>query len=1069
MLARAKAFSLTIAVLLVLTLVPGAPFGYAQGRPTTAAPPTHAVNGLPNGLNGHVPASNPFNPFPKPVDSTTGTTTRVSVASDGEQGNSSSYDSSISADGRYVAFESSASNLVSGDTNGAYDVFVHDRQTGQTTRVSVASDGSQGNDGSEDPSISADGRYVAFVSYASNLVSGDTNVDADVFVHDRQTGQTTRVSIASDGNQGNGECWYTSISADGRYVAFDSWASNLVSGDTNGTRDVFAHDRQTGQTTRVSVASDGNQGNSWSYYPSISADGRYVAFYSWASNLVSGDTNDEHDIFVHDRQTGQTTRVSVASDGSQGNGSPYQPSISADGRYVAFHSYASNLVSGDTNGAWDVFVHDRQTGQTTRVSVASDGSQGNDWSLRPSISADGRYVAFMSSASNLVSGDTNGAYDVFVHDRGDGEPPCDLSKQPVLLVPGWGGSASNLAADDQLRYFRDWLGTDYAENCNIFYATGLSAKKSTRENAEAIQASLHTAYHTRIALDPTWNGHLGIIGHSYGGINSRAYLESDLYDQDQYERGIHVDNLFTLGTPHGGGTPELPGALLIAGGHVVDPDDWESLWQLTPWEMHTFNEVHAQRDSVCYRLIGGHAFEQDLPWWLRLLYGPFQFVPNDLGVYRWSAHELASWNDRYPNVLVGSTPDMHGYFDECGLDQYRSFVYPSDTFDAFIGPYLGAGVGQCVPRSQAQSILAEPTSSPLPVPSIVITSGAVVSGTVVSGNFPVNWSDESVFYLNWPLGDLDLSLTDPDGNLIDPTAAQTDPNVDYFELHVLARTATYVFTDTLAGTWGYTITASSVPYTMPYRLIALPSLPVAVTAQASPWQPQGEPAIISGTLTYSVTTPLTDADVQASIWRPDGASDTLNLYDDGVHYDQAAGDGIYGNSYAGTDVGGFYAVLIQATGVYQTEPYTRTAETSFSVATGAASLTGQYGDQPRDTNGDGRYEWLDVGVQISVTQVGTYTVAADLVATGSTYIGHGMLHTGLPTGTHNLTLSFDGDDILESGQDGPYTLTNVLLVDAERASLLLDQADNAHVTSAYDHWQFGSAWRVYLPVILKNH
>ena len=310
-------------------------------------------------------------------------------------------------------------NYYSGPQN-CEDVFVHDRQTGQTTRVSVASDGSQGNDSSLGSSISTDGRYVAFESEASNLVSVDTNETGDVFVHDRHTGQTTRVSVASDGTQGNSDSGSPSISADGRYVAFTSDASNLVSGDMNGVYDVFVHDRQSGQTTRLSLASDGTQGNVESMWPSISADGRYVAFASAASNLVSGDTNESYDIFVHDRQTGQTTRVSLASDGTQGDyDSSLPPSISADGRYVAFASLASNLVSGDTNGVYDVFVHDRQTGQTTRLSVASDGTQGDDSSyFFYSISADGRYVAFSSTATNLVSGDTNDFGDVFVRDRG---------------------------------------------------------------------------------------------------------------------------------------------------------------------------------------------------------------------------------------------------------------------------------------------------------------------------------------------------------------------------------------------------------------------------------------------------------------------------------------------------------------------------------------------------------------------------------------------------------------------------------------------------------------------------
>jgi PKD repeat protein/Tol biopolymer transport system component len=396
-------------------------------------------------------------------------TERVSVASDGTQGDNHSAYPSISADGRYVAFWSNASNLVGSDTNDEGDVFTYDRQTGQTTRVSIASDGTQGDDSSYEPSISADGRYVAFKSDASNLVTDDTNNAQDVFVNDRQTGQTTRVSVASDGAQANSLSYWPSISANGRYVAFTSLANNLVSGDTNNADDIFVHDRQTGQTTPVSVASDGTQGNARSIMPSISADGRYVAFFSDASNLVSGDTNDYMDVFVHDRQTGQTSRVSVASDGTQGNNGSFAPSISADGRYVAFFSDASNLVSGDTNDYMDVFVHDRQTGQTSRVSVASDGTQGNSISFDPSISADGRYIAFTSVASNLVSDDSNGDWDIFVHDQQTGQtsrvsvasdgtqmeipsPLPSIEARPSISADGccvaFGSNATNLVSDD---------------------------------------------------------------------------------------------------------------------------------------------------------------------------------------------------------------------------------------------------------------------------------------------------------------------------------------------------------------------------------------------------------------------------------------------------------------------------------------------------------------------------------------------------------------------------------------------------------------------------------------------
>jgi Tol biopolymer transport system component len=210
--------------------------------------------------------------------------------------------------------------------------------------------------------ISGDGRYVAFMSRATNLVSGDTNGADDVFVHDLQTGQTERVSVSSTAAQGLGSSSSPNISSDGRYVVFSSSAINLVSGDTNLAPDVFVRDRQIGVTTLVSVASDGTQGSDGSSVPDISADGRWVVFFSAAGNLVSGDSNSGLDVFVHDRQAGATSRVSVATGGQQaagagGVGGP-ATAISDDGRYVAFHSDSSDLVTDDTNAKVDVFVHD---------------------------------------------------------------------------------------------------------------------------------------------------------------------------------------------------------------------------------------------------------------------------------------------------------------------------------------------------------------------------------------------------------------------------------------------------------------------------------------------------------------------------------------------------------------------------------------------------------------------------------------------------------------------------------------------------------------------------------------
>ena len=301
------------------------------------------------------------------------TITPISVDSAGNLGNSGSYNPSISADGQFVAFLSNASNIVPGDTNSSYDVFVRDTLTNTTTRVSVDSAGNQANMGSNFPSISADGRFVAFTSNASNIVPGDTNSSDDIFVRHRLTNTTTLVSVDSAGNQADLNSFAPSISADGRFVAFTSNASNIVPGDTNNSFDIFVRDTLTNTTTCVSVDSAGNPGNRQSGSPSISADGRFVAFTSESSNIVPGDTNISRDIFVRDTLTNTTTLVSLDSAGNQGNGYSIFPSISADGRFVALYSFASNIVPGDTNNTDDIFVVD--TSSTPKV---INGTPGND-------------------------------------------------------------------------------------------------------------------------------------------------------------------------------------------------------------------------------------------------------------------------------------------------------------------------------------------------------------------------------------------------------------------------------------------------------------------------------------------------------------------------------------------------------------------------------------------------------------------------------------------------------------------------------------------------------------------
>jgi Tol biopolymer transport system component len=369
------------------------------------------------------------------------TTERVSVSSTGAQANAGSDNTSISADGRYIAFTSNASNLVPGDTNAASDVFIRDRQLSTTTRVSLSSSGAQGNAGSSSPALSADGRFVAFASDASNFYAGDSGEFSDIFVRDRQTGVTTLISLSSAGAVANNQNVTPSISANGRYVAFDSRASNLVSGAGDFTEQIYVRDRQTATTTLVSVSSAGVPGNFGSARPAISGNGRYVVFISDAGNLDPAGPPTQDDAYVHDRQTHTTVRVTARPGGEEADARTDEYSISADGRFIAFSSAASNLIPGGTDGRFNVYVRDEQSGAITRLSTVP-GTQVNDPdNFSPAISADGRYVAY--TAINDGSGTTSPT-DIFIHDRQTANTQlATVAKVTSTTAFGFSSSSSN--------------------------------------------------------------------------------------------------------------------------------------------------------------------------------------------------------------------------------------------------------------------------------------------------------------------------------------------------------------------------------------------------------------------------------------------------------------------------------------------------------------------------------------------------------------------------------------------------------------------------------------------------
>lgn len=350
-----------------------------------------------------------YNPIDKPD-------ARLSQDADGATGGAAL----VTADsGDVVVFASSASNYVTADTNGVGDIFAYTRSSGAIDRLSRNNSGVEGDGSSSHPGVSADGRYVVFESAATNLVSGDTNAAMDVFLYDRDDDTIARISLTSAALQSNGDSFSPAISDDGEIIAFASDATNLVSGDTNAATDIFIYVRASGAVTRISLTTAGVQGNGTSGSPALSSDGQYVAFASSATNLVSGDTNGVTDIFLRDRDADTTVRISLSSTGAGADGASANPSISDDGSIIAFESAAANITAGDTNSSLDVFTRNTATSTNELISLGSGDVQGDGDSRYPVVSGTGRYIGYQSEATNLVTGDTNSATDIFIRDRTD--------------------------------------------------------------------------------------------------------------------------------------------------------------------------------------------------------------------------------------------------------------------------------------------------------------------------------------------------------------------------------------------------------------------------------------------------------------------------------------------------------------------------------------------------------------------------------------------------------------------------------------------------------------------------
>ncbi len=346
----------------------------------------------------------------------------VSAPIDGQTLDGVSLEPSVSSSGLVVAFTSTATTLTPDDTNGTADVFV--RRAGEPVRlVSVAADGGVANAASSQPDVSDDGRFVAFTSLASNLVEGDTNGRPDVFVRDLVTGTTRRVSVADDEREADNRSSAPAIDADGSAVAFESAADNLVPNDTNGVADVFVRILTTGRTERVSRSTAGAQQDRaisapFRAAPDISGDGRFVVFDTEARSLYARDTNRRTDVYLRDRLRDTTTLVSAGSLNVQGNNDSVTPRITPNGRFVTFESYATNLAAGDTSGP-DLFVRDLRSGTTSSIAASESGKArraepGGLPLQRASVADDGRTAVFRSAAPGLTPATPGGSPQLFV-------------------------------------------------------------------------------------------------------------------------------------------------------------------------------------------------------------------------------------------------------------------------------------------------------------------------------------------------------------------------------------------------------------------------------------------------------------------------------------------------------------------------------------------------------------------------------------------------------------------------------------------------------------------------------
>jgi len=873
------------------------------------------------------------------------------------------------------------------------------------------------------PSIAVDGAGNAYAVWGDDRNGSD---DPDVYFSYRPAGGTWGANVRVNDDAGTATQGGASIAVDASGNAYAVWGDCRNGSDDP---DVYFSYRPAGGAWGANVRVNDDAGTASQGLPAIAVDAAGNAYAVWQDDR-NGMSGGFGDVYFSYKPAGGQWAANVRVNDAPGTASPRFPDIAVDGSGNAYATWSDiRNVNNDNN--LDIYFSYRPAGGSWRTNERINDDSGTAFQAQPVMAADPNGNAYAAWWDKRNGGDND---DVYFSYRPGEAPTCERGL--AVLVHGWGGSAASFGQ------LPTWLEED--GYCS-YVADNITEQKTLADNAQILREEIIKA------KGATGVDKVIIIAHSLGGIITRAYVESDLYQKD-------VQRVFIFGSPNAGSTLATTGIWVIGYWPLaIACDRTPALCEITIPAMLRFNAWHSPRSAVPYYLIAG-----DAPGEIE----PFSFVirgGDDRLVGVIEVHGLSG-----SQVWKYLTPDRHSI-----REGERAYFDPKDTYDDCVRPRLyGQSPTNC--NLVGDSFLAPVgagTSSPLAQAPPFI--GTVTTGQTITHTMPIDVSGMTQFTLMWTEGDLDLTLVDPTNRLIDPAVAEVDPDIDFEEVpgtDGLMNAEAYTVANTPPGLWtlnieGIDTAGSEMPF---LALVIVDSLLSLEVTTDQDWYPQGQSAHISASLSDE-SGGVSGATVNADIVKPDGITDTLALYDDGIHGDGVADDGVYANDYPGTSMGGYYAVLTTAAGSWQSESFERGAETAFTVSPATALLSGDYSDYPEDADGNGRYEHLVLEVGVDASVAGDFTVSALLVDGNGEPIDNALGYTTLVTGTNTVSLYFDGDAIRDHGKDGPWTIADVYLADSSGAAIQLDEAHDVLTTIAYDHDTFGNDWLVYLPLIMKSH